>query len=119
MVQVCWNALKDGAVLCSLFENGLADPQFTKAANIDPIKESRDEFEKFSKEQFRNNCKTTAVAWMSGKAVEGTRLRDRECWIDALDDAHLIRSHLTPSFFLLQLTKKYLHHPPCQQSKHL
>ena len=71
--QKRWNATTDGKVLASLFETGLADPRAVKAADIDPIKEKREEFAGFSDQQFRNNYKTTATNWMAGKAVEGIR----------------------------------------------
>ena len=77
--QKRWNATKDGKLLASLFENGLADPRFTKAAEIDPIKNTRDEFKEFSDQQFRNNYKTTATNWMAGKAIEGTRFASLSC----------------------------------------
>ena len=71
--QKRWKSAEDGKLLASLFENGLADPRFTKAAEIDPIKNTRDEFQRFTDQQFRNNYKTTATNWMAGKAIEGTR----------------------------------------------
>lgn len=74
-----WNAAKEGKVLGSLFENGIADPRFSKAAEIDPIKEMREEFKDFTAQQFRSNYKTTATNWMAGKAVEGTRLKSLNC----------------------------------------
>ena len=74
-----WNPLKEGKVLGSLFEIGIADPRFTKAAEIDPIKDMRDDFRAFTKEQFRRNYGTTAAKWMAGKAVEGTRLKSLTC----------------------------------------
>lgn len=74
-----WNAAKEGKVLGSLFENGIADPRFSKANEIDPIKEMREEFKPFSAQQFRNNYKTTATNWMAGKAIEGTRLKSLNC----------------------------------------
>ena len=88
--MVRWSSSKEGKVLASLFENGIADPRFSKPADIDPIKEMRDEFKEFSPQQFRNNYKTTSSNWMAGKALEGQRFKalDRElfdlfiCYID-------------------------------------
>ena len=77
--MVRWNAATDGKILCSLFENGIADARFTKAGDIDPIKEMREEFQKYEAVQFRNNYKTTATNWMAGKAIEGTRLKSLNC----------------------------------------
>ena len=81
---VRWNASAHGKTLASLFENGDADPRFSKAAEIDPVKELREEFKDFAKENFRNNCKTTAANWMAGKAVEGVRFKtlNRESGLD-------------------------------------
>lgn len=73
--MVRWSSAKEGKVLASLFDNGIADPRFSKPADIDPIKEMREEFLEFSAPQFRNNYKTTATNWMAGKAIEGTRLK--------------------------------------------
>ena len=74
-----WNAAKDGKVLASLFESGLADPRSVKAADIDPIKGMRKEFKDFTDQQFRSNYKTTATNWMAGKAIEGVRLKSLNC----------------------------------------
>ena len=82
MVTVRWNSSKEGKVLASLFENNIADPRFTKAADIDPIKAMRDEFKDFSAQQFRNNYKSTATNWMAGKAVEGIRLKALNCELE-------------------------------------
>ena len=71
--MVRWNAKTDWKLLCELFDSGVADPRFTKATDIDPIKEMKDNFKKYEAVQFRNNYKTTAVNWMAGKALEGTR----------------------------------------------
>ena len=76
---VRWNASADGKTLASLFKNGDADPRFSKAAEINPVKELREEFKDFTKENFRNNCKTTAANWMAGKAVEGVRFKTLMC----------------------------------------
>lgn len=64
-IMVRWNANREGKILSSLFENRLANPKFNKAADIDPIKEMREEFEDFSVQQFRNDSRTTANAWMA------------------------------------------------------
>ena len=66
-------------MLVSLFDNGIADPRFSKAADIDPIKEMRDEFKPFSATQFRNNYKTTSANWMAAKALEGQRFKSLNC----------------------------------------
>jgi hypothetical protein len=78
--MVRWSSSKEGKILASLFDNGIADPRFSKPADIDPVKEMNDEFKEFSSQQFRNNYKTTASNWMAAKAIEGTRLKslDRE-----------------------------------------
>lgn len=65
----------ESQILSTLFDSNMADPRFTKAAEIDPIKEMRDEFKDFTAQQFRNNYKTTATNWMAGKAVGGTRFQ--------------------------------------------
>lgn len=73
--MVRWNANREGKILASLFDTGIADPRFSKPADIDPIKEMREEFKEFTAQTFRNNYKTTASNWMAGKAIEGTRLK--------------------------------------------
>ena len=73
------DAGKDGKMLSSLFDSKLADPRCTKAADINPVQEQRDEFKKFTKEAFLNNCKTTAVKWMSGKAIKGEQFKSLIC----------------------------------------
>ena len=77
--MVRWNSSKEGKILASLFENGIADPRFSKPADIDPIKEMREEFKQFSAQQFRNNYKRTATNWMAGKALEGQRYKSLTC----------------------------------------
>lgn len=77
--MVRWKSSKEGKVLASLFDNGIADPRFSKPADIDPIKEMRDEFKEFTAPTFRSNYKTTASNWMAGKAIEGTRLKSLNC----------------------------------------
>ena len=77
--MVRWNSSKEGKVLASLFENGIADARFSKASDIDPIKELRDEFKEFTPQTFRNNYRSTATNWMAGKAVEGQRLKSLNC----------------------------------------
>ena len=77
--MVRWNPAKAGKVLSSLFDNGIADPRFSKAAEIDPIKEMRDEFKQFTAQQFRSNFKTTAANWMAAKAIEGQRFKSLNC----------------------------------------
>ena len=77
--QARWNSSRDGKILASLFENALADPRSTKAADIDPVKTLREEFKDFADTQFRNNYKTTATNWMAGKAIAGTRLKHLSC----------------------------------------
>ena len=62
-----------------MFENRLADPRFTKAADIDPIKETKDEFKKFSAQTFRTNYKASATNWMAGKSLEGARFQSLNC----------------------------------------
>lgn len=89
----------ESKVLANLFETQVADPRFTKAAEIDPIKEKRDEFKEFTAQQFRNNYKTCASNWMAGKAIEGTRLKDlnRE-WVDVFYALLLSSSHTDTLF---------------------
>ena len=77
--MVRWNSSKEGKMLASLFDNGIADPRFSKPADIDPIKEMKDEFKEFTAQTFRNNYRTTASNWMTGKAIEGTRLKSLNC----------------------------------------
>ena len=77
--MVRWAQRKEGVILSGLFENGLADARFSKAGDIDPIKHLADGvFDKFSAAVFCDNYKTTAVAWMAGKASEGMRKKMRE-----------------------------------------
>ena len=78
--MVRWNSSREGKVLASLFDNGIADPRFSKPGDIDPIKEMREEFKEFSPQQFRNNYKRTSTNWMAGRALEGQRFKslDRE-----------------------------------------
>ena len=73
---VRWSKGKEGKVLCSLFENKLADPRFVKPADIDPVKEMREEFALLSAAQFRSNYKTTATNWITGKGMAGARKVD-------------------------------------------
>ena len=77
--QKRWNSSKDGKLLASLFENGIADPKCTKVSEIDPIKGMREEFKDFSDQQFRNNYRTTAASYIAGKALEGTRYKALTC----------------------------------------
>ena len=77
--MVRWSSAKEGKVLASLFDNGIADPRFSKPADMDPIKDMREEFAEFSPVQFRNNYKTTASNWMAAKAIEGTRRKSLNC----------------------------------------
>ena len=79
LAMVRWNASKEGKILASLFENRLADPRFSKAADIDRIKEIREEFKKFTVQTFRNNYKSTANNWMAAKTCEGFRRKDLKC----------------------------------------
>ena len=71
-----WSQAKEGKILCSLFENNLADPRFAKLADIDPIKELSEEFEGLTAEQFCNNYKKTATKWITAKAISGTRKKN-------------------------------------------
>ena len=77
--QARWNSSRDGKILASLFENGIADPKCTKVSEIDPIKGMREEFKGFSDQQFRNNYRTTAASYIAGKAIEGTRYKALTC----------------------------------------
>ena len=40
-----WSAKKEGKLLCSLFDEGVADPSFTKASDIDEIKNLKRAFD--------------------------------------------------------------------------
>ena len=77
--QKQWNSSKQGKLLVSMFEAGLADPRCSKAADIDPVKALREEFKDFTDQTFCNNYKTTATNWMAGKAVAGTRRKNLNC----------------------------------------
>ena len=88
--MVRWNAGREGKVLASLFENRLADPGFTKAADIDRIKDLREEFKGFSPQTFRNNCKSTANNWMAAKTCTGLRRKDSDC--ESYSAKHAIES---------------------------
>ena len=54
-----WSAKKEGKLLCSLFDEGVADPSFTKASDIDEIKNLKPESAYFTDRRFRDNCKST------------------------------------------------------------
>ena len=77
--MVRWNGDKDGKLLCSLFDNGIADPRKQAPAEIDPIKELKEEFKGFSLQTFRDNYRKTANKWINAKAVAGKRLKHLSC----------------------------------------
>ena len=74
--MVRWSAAKEGKILCSLFESGMADPRYSKPAEIDPIKNMKEEFEPFTDQIFRKNYKNTATSWMTAKSLTGLRRKD-------------------------------------------
>ena len=76
--MVRWNSDKEGEILASLFELGMADPDFSKPSEIDPIKETKEEFREFSVDNFRKNYKKTAASWFAAKHLKGIRRKDCE-----------------------------------------
>ena len=68
-----WSAKKEGKLLCSLFDEGVADPSFTKASDIDEIKILKPEFAYFTDRRFRDNYKSTGKSWMVARSVSGLR----------------------------------------------
>ena len=59
-----------GKALCGLFANVLANPTFTKAHDIDPIRGLKPEFEEISTKRFRENYKNTGKDYVVSEKIE-------------------------------------------------
>jgi hypothetical protein len=66
--------------LAKLFDSALADPESTKAADIDPIYSLDPAFKDVTPERFRDNYKKCATDYMAGKALDGIR-RGESNWL--------------------------------------
>ena len=66
--------------LAALFESKVADPEATKAADIDHVHTLGPEFEGIAIECFRENYKNCAREWMNAKMMDGVR-RSECCFV--------------------------------------
>ena len=73
--MVKWSSKAQGKALCGLFANGLANPNFTKACDIDPIKALKPEFAELTVKRFRENFKNTAKDYIVNQEIEGQPLK--------------------------------------------